>query len=352
MTSESNVVTLPLITTRPSSDVLGVKFQPKSILNYNEVVEIPTFYNRDNMLFDKNMKLDKLKQIAKRLHLKSSGKKQVLRDRIYEYITQSHFAIYVQKRFRGFIQRKINRMRGPTFFKRSENVNACDFMTLEPMELIPYYQYFSFMDSDGFKYGFDISSIYHLFYNDLNTAKNPYNRNILDISIYRSIQDIIRLSKIYKHIETSVEIEISQISNEKKIQLRIIQLFQAINESGNYSDFKWFEQLNRTKLYHFMYEIMDIWNYRANLSIDDKILICPPSGDPFNGIPHILRILKSQNATSIRLREIVLTILEKFVYESFNSENRGLRVMYILTALTSVSNNAANSMPWLYDSLH
>jgi hypothetical protein len=97
---------------------------------------------------------------------------------------------------------------------------------------------------------------------------------------------------------------------------------------------------------------MDIWNYRANLSIDDKILICPPSGDPFNGIPHILRILKSQNATSIRLREIVLTILEKFVYESFNSENRGLRVMYILTALTSVSNNAANSMPWLYDSLH
>ena len=352
MISESNNMVLPFITICQSSDVLSVKSKSDSAINCDVVIEIPTFSNRDTVLSGKNMKLDRLKQIARHFHLKTTGRKQVLKERIYQHITKSHFVVYVQKRFRGFIQRKLNDMRGPTFFKRNENINACDFMTLEPMEQIPYYQYFSFIDNDGFKYGFDISSIYHLFYNDMNNAKNPYNRNTLNTDIYQTIQDIIRLSKIYKHIETTIEIETCQISNEKKIQLRIIELFQSINETGNYSDFKWFEQLNRRKLFNFMYEIMDIWNYRANLTLEAKMSICPPTGDPFSGIPQILRILKTQNVTCVRLREIILIILEKFVYESFNLENKGLRVMYILTALTSVSHNAANSMPWLYESLH
>jgi hypothetical protein len=47
--------------------------------------------------------------------------------------------------------------------------------------------------SNGIKYGFDISSIYHLFYNDNHTAKNPYNRNPLNVQIYETIQNIIRI---------------------------------------------------------------------------------------------------------------------------------------------------------------
>ena len=350
MFSEINTITLPFIKNINVVKIGDITPKCIPILKSNKPIEIPTFDNRDT-LSSKNMKLDVLKQIARHFHLKTSGRKQKIQERIYNYITQSHFIVYIQKLFRGFIQRKINILRGPTFFKRSENINACDFMTLEPMEQIPYHQYFSFIDKDGFKYGFDISSIYHLFYNDLNNAKNPYNRNILHVDIYQTIQDIIRLSNINKDTSANIEIETILLSSEKKIQMRVIDLFQSINESGNYSDFKWFEQLNRTKLYMFIYEIMDIWNYRANLSTDAKISICPPNGDPFNGIPQILRILKSQNITCIRLREIILTILEKFVYESYNLENKGLRVMYILTALTSVNPNAANSMPWLYESL-
>ena len=162
----------------------------------------------------------------------------------------------------------------------------------------------------------------------------------------------IRISKIYKHVEVKVDLETYHVSNEKKIQLRIIDLFQSINETGNYSDFKWYERLNRIKLFKFMYEIIDIWDYRANLTQEDKISICPPDGRPFNGIPQIMTILKTQNITCQRLREIILTILEKFVYDSFSTENKGLRVMYVLTALTTVSREAAECMPWLYESIH
>jgi hypothetical protein len=343
--SESNTLALPVIVVSSQytiDDNLKKQIIPESIPSYKTIIA----------LNDKKMTLDKLKNYAKIFNLKTSGKKNILIDRIKQYLTHTHFIVFIQKVFRGYIQRKVIYLRGPTLYKRMDNVNACDFLTLEPIEEIPYYQYFSFLDIDGIKYGFDISSIYHLFYNDNHTAKNPYNRNPLNVQIYETIQNIIRISKIYKHREVKVDLETYQVSNEKKIQLRIIDLFQSINETGNYSDFKWYERLNRVKLFKLMYEIIDIWDYRANLTSEDKINICPPDGRPFNGIPQILTILKTQNITCQRLREIILSILEQFVYSSFNTENKGIRVMYILTALTTVSREAAECMPWLYDSIH
>jgi hypothetical protein len=345
MMTESNTLALPVFAVSNQytiEDDLKKQLITENIPSYKTLVT----------LNDKKMTLEKLKQFAKLFHLKTSGKKVMLIDRIKQYLTQSHFVIFIQKVFRGYIQRKVMNLRGPTLYKRMDNVNACDFLTLEPIEEIPYQQYFSFLDIDGIKYGFDISSIYHLFYNDHHTAKNPYNRNLLNVQLYQTIQNIIRISKIYKHVEVKVDLETYQVSNEKKIQLRIIDLFQSINETGNYSDFKWYERLNRIKLFKFIYEIIDIWDYRANLTPEDKISICPPDGRPFNGIPQIMTILKTQNITCQRLREIILTILEKFVYDSFSSENKGLRVMYILTALTTVSREAAECMPWLYESIH
>jgi hypothetical protein len=345
MISESNALALPVFAVSSQytiEDDLKKQIIPNNIPSYKSLVTLD----------DKKMTLDKLKQYAKLFNLKTSGKKTILIDRIKQYLTQTHFIVFIQKLFRGYIQRKVIYLRGPTLYKRIENVNACDFLTLEPIEEIPYYQYFSFLDIDGIKYGFDISSIYHLFYNDNHTAKNPYNRNPLNVQIYETIQNIIRISKIYKHVAVKVDLETYQVSNEKKIQLRIIDLFQSINETGNYSDFKWYERLNRIKLFKFMYEIIDIWEYRANLTTEDKLTICPPDGRPFNGIPQILTILKTQNITCQRLREIILSILEQFVYGSFSTENKGIRVMYILTALTTVSREAAECMPWLYDSIH
>ena len=345
MMSESNTLALPVF-------AVSNQYTMEDDLKKPIIIENIPSYKTLVTLNDKKMTLEKLKQFAKLFNLKTSGKKNILIDRIKQYLTQSHFVVFIQKVFRGYIQRKVINLRGPTLYKRMDNVNACDFLTLEPIEEIPYYQYFSFLDIDGIKYGFDISSIYHLFYNDNHTAKNPYNRNLLDVQLYQTIQNIIRISKIYKHVEVKVDLETYQVSNEKKIQLRIIDLFQSINETGNYSDFKWYERLNRIKLFKFIYEIIDIWDYRANLTQEDKVSICPPDGRPFNGIPQIMTILKTQNITCQRLREIILNILEKFVYDSFSTENRGIRVMYILTALTTVSREAAECMPWLYESIH
>ena len=192
--SESNTLALPVFAVSSQytiDDNLKKQIIPEIIPSYKNILA----------LNDKKMTLDKLKHYAKIFNLKTSGKKNILIDRIKQYLTHTHFIVFIQKIFRGYIQRKVIYLRGPTLYKRMDNVNACDFLTLEPIEEIPYYQYFSFLDIDGIKYGFDISSIYHLFYNDNHAAKNPYNRNLLNVQIYETIQNIIRISKIYKHIE-------------------------------------------------------------------------------------------------------------------------------------------------------
>jgi hypothetical protein len=51
------------------------------------------------------------------------------------------------------------------------------------------------------------------------------------------------------------------------------------------------------------------------------------------------------------LREIALTTIINLVYKGQTAEYQQLGAMYVLTALTIVSTDAANSLPWLYASV-
>ena len=42
--------------------------------------------------------------------------------------------------------------------------------------------------------------------------------------------------------------------------------------------------LTNDKIITFIRELYDIWNYRANLSLQTQRLICPPIGRPFSSI--------------------------------------------------------------------
>jgi hypothetical protein len=51
------------------------------------------------------------------------------------------------------------------------------------------------------------------------------------------------------------------------------------------------------------------------------------------------------------LANISLTLIEKMVYSGLEQDSRSLGALYVLTALTLVSPNAAEAMPWLYSSV-
>jgi hypothetical protein len=320
----------------------------KQIKIQNEDFILPSFTNYD-LIIKYSYNIKQLKYIARNYKLKVSGIRRELVNRIYVYLKLSSFVIKIQKIFRGKLQRKYNFYHGPAFIKRNLCTNHTDFLSMEEINLLPYSQFFSYKDIDGFIYGFDIISLYNLIIKSgKKLVKNPYNRNDIPNDVKKNIFSLIRISKILNiHIDIEFENECTSLSFEKRIEMRSLELFQNIDYLGNYSNSQWFLSLNKNQLIKLMRELCDIWNFRAQLSSDIKRNICPPHGDPFRnfGISHI------HNENDINyVKKYILEILEKFVNSGIDRDSKSLGCYYVLGALTLVNTNAAIALPWLFQS--
>jgi len=314
-----------------------------------ENISIPTINNYDEMT-RYNYNVNQLKLIAKNYKLKISGNKNQLLSRIYSFLYFSSYIIKIQKIFRGNVARKYKLLHGPAVTNRKLCTNTDDFITMDPVEEINFHQFISYKDEDGFIYGFDIISLHNLFLKskDIESIRNPYNRNLIPESVVKTIKSIIKLSRILKvHINLHYEDDTQNISNEKMVELRALSLFQNIDALGNYSNSHWLLSLNRTQLIKFLRELADIWNYRAQITPETKRSICPPSGDPFRNL-NMHYIHSEQNMTNVK--KVVLELLEKIVNSGVDRDSKALGACYVLGSLTLVNEEAATSIPWLFQS--
>jgi len=314
-----------------------------------ENISIPTINNYDEMT-RYNYNVNQLKLIAKNYKLKISGNKNQLLTRIYSFLYFSSYIIKIQKIFRGIVARKYKLLHGPAAINRKLCTNTDDFVTMEPVEEINYHQFISYRDEDGFIYGFDIISLHNLFLKsqDIESIRNPYNRNLIPESVIKTIKSIIKLSRILKiHVNLHYEDDTESIPIEKMIELRALSLFQNIDALGNYSNSQWFLSLNRNQIIRFLRELADIWNYRAQITPETKRNICPPSGDPFRNL-NMHYIHTEQNMTNVK--KVVLEVLEKIVNGGVDRDSKALGACYVLGSLTLVNQEAATSIPWLFQS--
>jgi hypothetical protein len=317
----------------------------KVIFQYDD---IPTIYDCDNM-FKFNYSIQILKTFAKHYKLKSSGNKVVLFKRLYTFLKLSYKIIKIQKIFRGYIYRLSNKLRGPAFQlkNRINCINDDDFLTGDLIKEINYNQFFSYSYNDQI-YGFDMISFYNMVTTNIKEKKtllNPYNRLEIPEIIIDNMKKLIKISNILKN---PIQIKIPVIDYSTNIIMRTNTLFQLIDSLGNYSSPIWFSSLNKYKLIKFMKELRDIWEYRAQLLPDIKIQICPPNGKPFNDI----NIMTFVNKSIDEIKIIILEVLEKIVNLNTEKEFQSLGAYYVLGALTLVNENAANSLPWLYQSVN
>ena len=310
---------------------------------------IPTMETAD-ILTQYNYNKEQLKRFAKHYKLKLSGNKKELMVRVQGFLHLSTIVIKIQKYFRGRLQRIYNTCRGPAFLNRALCTNQTDFFTMDDIETLPNDQFFSYRDVDGFVYGFDIISLYNLIKKSKtrNEAKNPYNRMDISSDIILRMRSLIRLSKILKvPMEINIQDISAEISNEKSTELRILDLFQNIDALGNYSCTQWFTSLNRPMLIRFTRELLEIWNYRAQISNETKRAICPPNGDPFRNL-QLQSWYHDSSLDSVRSK--LVEIMEKLVNTGIDHDSKALGAYYVLGALTIVNDNAASSLPWLYQS--
>jgi len=311
--------------------------------------EIPTTANYGALLTQKFMMVD-LKRFAKHYNLKLSGSKKDLTFRICSHLYFSSFIVKIQKVFRGRLQRMFStQMHGPAYLNRALCVNQTDFLSMEDVALIPLHQFFSYKDVDGFIYGFDIVSLHNLITKSGSKLCNPYNRNAFPPRTLYALKSLLSIGKLLNmNINTEIEADNIIISSDKSLELRILGLFQNINALGNYSEPRWFAELDKNKLLKFVRELYDIWNYRLQISNQMKTAICPPHGNPFRQLNfQELRDVYDINVIKGR----ILTILECLVNSGVDRDSKCLGAYYVLGALTIVNADAATSLPWLYQSV-
>ena len=309
-----------------------------------------TIYTYEQLKTEK-YKMDELRKLCMQYKVSRAGNKEDITKRLYDYCKSSIVPLKIQKVVRGFLHRKLIKLRGPAFKKRNICTNETDFFTMDEMHEIPYEQFYSYRDMDGFVYGFNILSLHNLISKEGDATKNPYNRNSITTDIKQDIRRIVKLSAILK---TPLDIVIKQevMDPRKRMEMKILELFQTMNSYGNYSNSEWFTDLSRLEHIRFARELYDIWNYRAQLSNLKKYEICPPHGSPFLGTPYFTNA--ASNITLVNLGIDVLIrfnvqIIENLVKSAIDIDNKTLGSFYVLTALTLVSQPAREAMPWLYE---
>jgi hypothetical protein len=309
-----------------------------------------TIYTYEQLKTEK-YKMDELRKLCMQYKVSRAGNKEDIIKRLYDYCKCSIVPLKIQKVVRGFLHRKLIKLRGPAFKKRNICTNETDFFTIEEMHEIPYEQFYSYKDMDGFIYGFNILSLHNLISKEGENTKNPYNRNSITIDIKQDIRRIVKLSAILK---TPLDIVIKQeiMDPRKRTEMKILELFQTMNSYGNYANSEWFTDLSRLEHIRFARELYDIWNYRAQLSNLKKYEICPPHGSPFLGTPYFTNAASNMTLLNLGIDVLIrfnVQIIENLVKSAIDIDNKTLGSFYVLTALTLVSQPAREAMPWLYE---
>ena len=314
----------------------------------DDAFKIPKFNDFD-WLFKYDFRVTQLKKICQHYKQKKTGNKPELLKNVFNYLYLSHKVVPIQRQYRKHLLQQYINYSGPAVLKRSICVNDTDILTLDNINSISFYQFFSFTDDDGHTYGFDIKSLTNWLTKQKKGSTNPYNRKDISIIHLNNMNKKIKLSKILQFpIELYIKPHQPTHSNQT-YELRLLKVFQTIDELGNYTDPNWFLSLNRHQKTRFIRELYDIWFYRLELTPHVRNNISP-RGNPFRRFALNIQI-DIIAVTEEVLNKFILSVIEEFVFYGTTEDYRNLGASYVLTALTLVNTDAAIALPWLYQSV-
>jgi len=251
-------------------------------------------------------------------------------------------ATAIQSAFRGWIVRKMNKLRGPGFANTSLCNNAEDIYLLESLSEIHPDDIFTMKDKDGFIYGFHIESIYKYVIESGRTKgqiTNPYNKSVITNDTVLDIKKLYRLCRI-KGVRNTIE---NILPNDPKFVFRnkVITVFQKMDELNNYTDIDWFMNLTGIELIRLVYLIKDLFDYRMELSPIKKNKLIK-AGCVFYRDNNYYKHLSFSH-----LRNEIIDELNRLVSEGETRDDCYLGSLIILSGLVELDQNCADAYPWL-----
>jgi hypothetical protein len=298
-----------------------------------------------------------LKYVCKNNNLHIAGNKSILVERIRTKYKAEKAICLIQSIVRRKTVQSYILLHGPAY-KDKKCTNDTDFYTLEPFNNIHIKDFFSYKDECGFIFGFDFNSIKSLMKRSKNIL-NPYNRIEIPKDIIRNIKRLRALNRVYYPKKTDNAIvntsnkrsrlltKLEQIRNNKTFNERVSNLFYEIDQVENYSSPEWMTDLGRENLLTFIRHIYIFWSSNGRILIETKHNICPYF-NPFSYQGVLSGI--SDTTTLECVQNAAITVCENMFHTAIDVEYKKMSAMYILMSITVVSDNARQSLPWLYES--
>jgi hypothetical protein len=226
--------------------------------------------------------------------------------------------------------------------------NDCDFFSTDALESIERAMFFSFRDTDGHVYGFDVRSIHTLIHKARLRAEgalNPFTRAPIPTPVCRRVQARIEWLAA-RGLPTEWE-PLAPPTPEQQWRMRVVDVFSIIDELNYYSSPDWFIDLDHAGQRRFYNELYQIWTHRAGLSMAQKRTIVPDFHRTlFRYPPWSVGTLPTD-----ALRKLNLQSVRTLITSATDKNDRILGAMYVMTALTVVSAGARTAYPWLYESV-
>ena len=172
---------------------------------------------------------------------------------------------------------------------------------------------------------------------------NPYNN--LPISDYhiKNINDKINKNKSKKTFKFQKDV----LSPRQMQKQQLISVFQNFDSLGFILNIEWFTCLKFEQLKSLYRKCEDIWNYRAQLTNEQKMNIVH-NGKLFT--TPVISINRMKRNKEKLLINIILNDFNRAITEGTNDGNKKLGAILMLTGFAEVSNNVMNSYPWLSQS--
>ena len=320
-----------------SEQVLIKKKKLNENVNLLNLTELCNIYNKLPDIEDDTLK--SIEYLCKYFDHKYSRSR--IGRTVFQLIEKYNFFNFLQEKHLNKIVKIQAFVKGWLIYKRTKNVNIEDCGTLMPLIQIPHEYYISCFDVvSNLSYGFDIRTLNKL----MEKGVNPYNTKSFPsefVNLYNA--KIKRLLK--KNI--SVNFEKEELTDEQLYKQKIVDVFHKYDMLGQYTDIKWFEDLQFPDLIKLYKGAYDLFDYRAQLTPDMKKRIIK-SGTAFRRLIHDIDFLGYQHMRF--LQNEILNEFERFVTEAEDIENKKLGSNLMLTALVEVNQDAAIALPHLVQS--
>ena len=219
---------------------------------------------------------------------------------------------------------------------RLKCVNITDFVTLSTICNIPSKYYCEYVCiEDNLKYGYDLRSLSELF--NIDNTINPYTCKEFSDAFIKNVAD--RLEYLDNNMD-AIMFDKPVLTFDQKLNAHMVDIFQIFDKLGNYTDHRWFSNLNIHQLKDLYRKAEDIWNYRTKMTLDVKKKII------YDGIAFTTSISTvNKLVNKSKLQYLLLDEFKRFGIEGNTIEDKKLGAILILTALVEVSVDAAEGMP-------